>query len=152
MKAAQTTPPQLQFACATRHRRISPAQETIMKKLLSASLVALLCLSAFALAQNPSTRQPAAVNTNEAPKKKRGPVFRANKEQVTRAQAVLQQRGFYRGEPTGKLDDATRAALRKYQESEGLKVTGTLNAVTLDKMGIPLTDRQKAMVAAPKTM
>mgnify|MGYP003580396704 CR=1 FL=1 len=50
---------------------------------------------------------------------------------------------MYAGEETGKLDDATREALKKYQEANGLKVTGTLNQATLEKMGIALTDRQK---------
>ena len=48
-------------------------------------------------------------------------------------------------EQTGKLDIATRDGLKKYQQAEGLKVTGTLNKVTLEKMGIALTDKQKAM-------
>jgi peptidoglycan hydrolase-like protein with peptidoglycan-binding domain len=138
--------------------RVPPAtgtsrfQETTMKKLLTASLaaLALLCLSPFALAQNPSPAAPAA-ETGQAPKKKRGPVFRANREQVTMAQTLLKRRGFYAGEATGKLDEATRAGLRKYQEAEGIKVTGTLNALTLEKMGIQLTEKQKAVVAAPKT-
>ena len=45
----------------------------------------------------------------------------------------------------GKLDEATRAGLREYQKAEGLKVTGTLNKLTLEKMSIELTDKQKAM-------
>jgi hypothetical protein len=45
----------------------------------------------------------------------------------------------------GKLDDATREGLRKYQQAEGLKVTGTLNKITLEKMNIALTDKQKTM-------
>jgi hypothetical protein len=45
----------------------------------------------------------------------------------------------------GKLDDATREGLRKYQQAEGLKVTGTLNKVTLEKMNIALTDKQRNM-------
>jgi peptidoglycan hydrolase-like protein with peptidoglycan-binding domain len=64
---------------------------------------------------------------------------------VKQAQAILKQRSFYAGEQTGKLNPDTRAGLRKYQEAEGLKVTGTLNKVTLEKMGIALTDRQKTM-------
>ena len=48
----------------------------------------------------------------------------------------------------GKLDDATREGLKRYQETSKLKVTGTLNAETLDKMGIALNDAQKANVAA----
>lgn len=75
--------------------------------------------------------------------KKRGPVFRASKEQIMETQKKLKNGGMYAGEATGKLDDATRAALKKYQEANGLKITGTLNQVTLEKMGIALTDKQK---------
>jgi len=35
--------------------------------------------------------------------------------------------------------------LRKYQQAEGLKVTGTLNKITLEKMNITLTEKQKTM-------
>ncbi len=75
----------------------------------------------------------------------RGPVFRATKDQINQAQAVLKGRGFYSGEQIGKLDDATRDGLKKYQQAEGIKVTGTLNRVTLEKMNIALTDKQKTM-------
>ena len=73
----------------------------------------------------------------------RGPVFRATKEQIIEAQKLLRTGGLYSGEETGKLDDTTREGLRKYQESKGLKATGTLNQSTLEKMGIALTDKQK---------
>ena len=58
---------------------------------------------------------------------------------------ILKQRGFYAGEQTGKLDADTRAGLKKYQEAEGLKVTGTLNKATLEKMAIVLIEKQKDM-------
>lgn len=74
---------------------------------------------------------------------KRGPVFRANKEQVTAAQKMLKTGGMYAGDATGKLDDATRESLKKYQAANSLKVTGTLNQATLEKMGVALTDKQK---------
>lgn len=77
--------------------------------------------------------------------KKRGPVFRANKEQITEAQKMLKAKGMYAGEETGKLDDATREGIKKFQETNGVKVTGTLNKMTLEKMGIALTDKQKEM-------
>ncbi|MET0645817.1 MAG: peptidoglycan-binding domain-containing protein [Pyrinomonadaceae bacterium] len=118
-----------------------------MKRLLTAICAALLCLSAgtAAAAQNANT-STAAANANTS--KKRGPVFRATKEQIKQAQGILKQRSFYAGEPTGKLDTETRDGLRKYQEAEGLKVTGTLNAATLQKMNVTLTDKQKEWVAA----
>ncbi|MEO7658590.1 MAG: peptidoglycan-binding domain-containing protein [Pyrinomonadaceae bacterium] len=84
-------------------------------------------------------------------KPKRAAPFRANSDQIKAAQKTLKGRSMYSGDETGKLDDATREGLRKFQESVGMKVTGTLNAATLDKMGIPLTDKQKAdAAAAPK--
>ena len=113
---------------------------------LTAQLALLLAFSIQALAQNTNsstTNNAPASNTNA--NKKRGPVFRANKDQIKQAQAILKQRGFYAGEQTGKLDDDTREGLKKYQSAEGLKVTGTLNKVTLEKMNITLTDKQKAM-------
>jgi peptidoglycan hydrolase-like protein with peptidoglycan-binding domain len=76
---------------------------------------------------------------------KRGPVFRATKEQIAEAQKLLKSGGMYSGDETGKLDDSTRDGLKKYQEAKGLKVTGTLNQATLEKMGISLTDKQKSV-------
>ena len=81
-------------------------------------------------------------------KSKRAAPFRANKEQVTAAQKLLKQQSMYTGEATGKLDDPTREGLKKYQAAKSMKVTGTLNAATLQKMGIELTDKQTADAAA----
>lgn len=77
--------------------------------------------------------------------KKRGPVFRATKEQIMEVQKMLKDKQMYAGEATGKLDDATREGIRKYQTANGVKMTGTLNKETLEKMGVALTDRQKEM-------
>ncbi|HEY2867214.1 MAG TPA: peptidoglycan-binding domain-containing protein, partial [Pyrinomonadaceae bacterium] len=74
-------------------------------------------------------------------------IFRATTDQVKAAQKLMKSKSFYSGDETGKLDDATRAGLKKYQEANTLSVTGTLNQVTLDKMGIALTDKQKADAA-----
>jgi len=111
-----------------------------MKKLLILTVALLCVLTAGVQAQNsPSTSTKATKQT------KRGPVFKANKDQINQAQALLKSRGFYAGEQIGKLDDATREGLRKYQAAEGIKVTGTLNKITLEKMNITLTEKQKAM-------
>lgn len=116
-----------------------------MKKLLTAVFAALLSLSAAAAQSTnpPTVSQNDNANANAA--KKRGPVFRATKDQIKQAQTLLKGRGLYTGEATGKLDTDTRAALKKYQEAEGIKVTGTLNRATLEKMSIVLTDKQKTI-------
>ena len=116
-----------------------------MKKVLTLTISLLLLCSVEAFARNTQTASSNKSNAGANSNRKRGPVFRATKDQINQAQAILKERGFYAGEQTGKLDDATRDGLRKYQQAEGLKSTGTLNKVTLEKMGVPLTDRQKAM-------
>ncbi|MEK6282372.1 MAG: peptidoglycan-binding domain-containing protein [Acidobacteriota bacterium] len=115
-----------------------------MKKLLS-TFVSLFFLSSIGYATN-SVQTPSTTGSSTTKAaKKRGPVFRANKDQIKQAQGIVKERGFYAGEQTGKLDADTRAGLKKYQAAESLKVTGTLNKVTLEKMGITLTDKQKIM-------
>ncbi len=118
-----------------------------MKRLLTAAFVAVLALSSVAVAAGvQNTNSSTTGKSAGAPAvKKRGPVFRANKDQIKQAQTILKGRGFYGGEMSGKLDTDTRAGLKKYQEAEGMKVTGTLNRATLEKMNVTLTDKQKAM-------
>ena len=114
---------------------------------LSWIVLSLLLFVTVVSAQNSNTNS-AATNKNQnksSSNAKRGPVFRATADQIKQAQALLKQRNFYGGEQTGKLDDATRGGLKKFQEAEGLKITGTLNKVTLEKMSIALTDKQKTM-------
>lgn len=113
-----------------------------MKNFLTLTLLLLCVFTTGVRAQDSTstTSKPAAKQGA-----KRGPIFRATKEQINQAQAILKERGFYAGEQLGKLDDATREGLRKYQQAEGLKVTGTLNKITLEKMNIALTDKQKTM-------
>ena len=113
-----------------------------MKKILAVSLSLLTFLSFAVMGQKSTTTTTTGASASSS---KRGPIFRATKEQIKQAQTILKSRGFYSGDTTAKLDDATRDGLREYQRAEGLKVTGTMNKVTLEKMGIELTDKQKAM-------
>ena len=122
--------------------RVFTRRRDHMKKILSATL-SLLFVFAIALAtQNTNSSTTSNSNTTTKPRK---PIFRASKDQIQQAQKILKDRGFYAGEQTGKLNDDTRAGLKKYQAAENIKVTGTLNKVTLEKMGVTLTDKQRAM-------
>ena len=114
-----------------------------MKNILTLTLLLLCVLNTAVMAQSSTSTTTTQTGTKQGTK--RGPIFRATKEQINQAQAILKERGFYAGEQLGKLDDATREGLRKYQQAEGLKVTGTLNKITLEKMNIALTEKQKAM-------
>jgi peptidoglycan hydrolase-like protein with peptidoglycan-binding domain len=115
-----------------------------MKRILIFSLTILFVFSTAVGAQNSDSSTSGKARSSDT-ETKRGPVFRANKDQVNQAQTILKSRGFYTGETTGKLDAPTRSGLKEYQKAEGLKVTGTLNKATLEKMGIELTEKQKAM-------
>ena len=114
-----------------------------MKKLLLVVLSLLLAFTLTAATQNKNANK--GTSGNKATNANRKPIFRATAEQVKQAQAILKQRSFYSGEQTGKLGAETRDGLKKYQQAESLKVTGTLNKLTLEKMGIALTDKQKVM-------
>lgn len=105
-----------------------------MKKFLLI-LTALLLLGVSINAQTDSTSKTSAARTTEEKPKKQ--IFRANKDQVSEAQKMLKVK------ETGKLDDDSRAAIKKYQSENGLKATGTLNRATLEKMNVALTDKQK---------
>ena len=113
-----------------------------MNKLLVALLTTFFAFSMVVAMQNTKASKTTS-NANKT-NANRKPIFRASSDQVKQAQAILKQRSFYNGEQTGKLSADTRDGLKKYQQAESLKVTGTLNKVTLEKMGIPLTDKQKA--------
>ncbi len=114
-----------------------------MKIFLTLTLSLLLAFSVGVAAQ--STNSPAGKAGSTTTNRKRGPVFRATKDQIKQAQGILKGRGFYAGEQTGTLDSATRAGLKEYQKAENIKATGTLNKSTLERMGISLTERQQAM-------
>jgi len=114
-----------------------------MKRFLTLTLLLLCVFTTAVMAQNSTSTTTTKTGTKQGAK--RGPIFRATREQINQAQAILKERGFYAGEQLGKLDDATRDGLRKYQQAEGLKVTGTLNRMTLEKMNISLTEKQKTM-------
>ena len=98
----------------------------------------------------PVSENSFAAEKNDTVEKPKRTIFRATKDQVVEAQKKLKAGNLYSGEETGKLNDATRDGLKKYQEANGLKPTGTLNQVTLEKMGIELTEKQKAAAASSK--
>jgi peptidoglycan hydrolase-like protein with peptidoglycan-binding domain len=115
-----------------------------MRNLIVSLFAFALLTGTNALAQNTNaSTKPANTNANARPARTYAPIFRASKEQIKQAQTILKQRNFYSGDATGKLDDPTREGLKKYQQAEGMKVTGTLNAATVERMNIAMTDKQK---------
>jgi len=69
-------------------------------------------------------------------------------DRISEIQTALVKNGSYSGTPTGKWDDSTVSAIKKYQAGHGLNPTGRLDAPTLQKLGLGSTT---AGVAAPQT-
>jgi peptidoglycan hydrolase-like protein with peptidoglycan-binding domain len=67
-------------------------------------------------------------------------------DRVSEIQAALGRDGSFAGSPSGKWDDDTAAAMRRFQASHGLSPTGKLDAPTLQRLGL---GSQTAGVAAP---
>lgn len=55
---------------------------------------------------------------------------------IRKVQETLNARGYKAGAPNGILGESTRSALRAFQKSENIVVTGSLNPRTLARLGI----------------
>ena len=67
-------------------------------------------------------------------------------DRINEIQEALSKRGIYSGTPTGKWDDSTVEAMKKFQSSNGLNPSGKLDAPTLQKLGL---GSETAGLAAP---
>jgi len=93
-----------------------------------------------------STTKTTTTTTSDGPK--RPAPFQATTDQIKLLQQKLIDAKLFTGAADGKRSDPLKTAVTKYQEANGLKATGGINAATLEKMGIALTDKQKEQVAA----
>lgn len=91
------------------------------------------------VAASPAAPAP-AVAVEPAPAAAAAPVLPAptesNAKSVVRAQARLNALGFQVGPADGNFGNRTRQAIRQFQQSRGLKVSGELDATTLSALGV----------------
>jgi len=67
-------------------------------------------------------------------------------DRINEIQGALAKNGVFAGDSTGKWDDATADAMKKFQAKRGLNPTGKLDAPTLQKLGL---GSETAGMAAP---
>jgi peptidoglycan hydrolase-like protein with peptidoglycan-binding domain len=67
-------------------------------------------------------------------------------ERINEIQSALAKNGAYDGVPSGKWDDSTVDAMKKFQSAHGLNPSGKLDAPTLQKLGL---GSETAGLAAP---
>jgi peptidoglycan hydrolase-like protein with peptidoglycan-binding domain len=56
-------------------------------------------------------------------------------DRITEIQSALARASAYTGEPNGKWDASTIAAMQKFQQANGLSPSGKLDALSLQKLG-----------------
>lgn len=95
-------------------------------------------------ASHPATAQSSTVSkkkktasskSKKRPAKTKGQLAPAP-DRIKEIQTALQKDGSYQGEPTGKWDQATSDAMRKYQDKNGFPATGKIDAQSLNKLGL----------------
>jgi peptidoglycan hydrolase-like protein with peptidoglycan-binding domain len=57
-------------------------------------------------------------------------------DRIKEIQEALAASDSYKGEPTGKWDDASVAAMKHFQQVNGLNPSGKLDALSLQKLGL----------------
>jgi peptidoglycan hydrolase-like protein with peptidoglycan-binding domain len=117
-----------------------------------AALACSLSASASPAAAAPSPQQASASTSTEASKSsasstkkkktrrrssKREPFQKApTPDRISEIQSALARGGYYQGEPNGKWDSNTVAALEKFQSDNGMNASGKLDAPSLQKLGL----------------
>jgi peptidoglycan hydrolase-like protein with peptidoglycan-binding domain len=60
----------------------------------------------------------------------------SHSQDITKVQESLRDKGYYHADVDGVLGPQTREAIRQYQKSENLPVTGRLDGETAGKLGV----------------
>src|SRR5687767_12689402 len=63
------------------------------------------------------------------------PVLAQDRAAVENAQKTLKEKGHFSGTVDGVMGPQTTAAVRAYQQAEGMEVTGKLDATTIARLG-----------------
>src|SRR5271166_1912634 len=115
--------------------------EQVMKKTLltGVALISLAILPASAQvnsSKQPAAGQPVAQQHNSAGAQQNGNPARLSRDEIMRAQQVLDQKRFQVGKADGIMGPRTKQALSKFQQKQGLQQTGQLDGATLSALGI----------------
>jgi hypothetical protein len=122
-----------------------------------ALVATVMLLGAAAARAFPASPTPQTTSTSTTKKKKirkkhskREPTQQApTADRISEIQSALARGGYYQGDPNGKWDANTIAAMQKFQSSHGIEPSGKLDAPTLQKLGL---GSAIAGVSAPKAV
>jgi hypothetical protein len=113
--------------------------------LIVASLTFALVVSSGAIAPRAAASQASSSSTTSnstAHKKKHHASKRQTSQKaptadrISEIQSALAREGYYKGDPSGKWDANTIAAVQKFQSANGIEADCKLDAPTLQKLGL----------------
>ena len=108
----------------------------------ASSVVAANSSASAAASKSSAHTSPASSKKKKSSSKKsrhsrREPTQKApTPERISEIQSSLARGGYYQGEPNGKWDSNTVAAMQKFQSANGLDPSGKLDATSLQKLGL----------------
>jgi peptidoglycan hydrolase-like protein with peptidoglycan-binding domain len=105
----------------------------LMKVTLGRGLLAGACVLTLAFPLW-AADQPNSDNTKQEKSEKSG----QKSDEIKKLQEALKEKGEDPGIIDGRMGRKTHAAVRAFQKSNGLKVTGSLNPETANKLGVQL--------------
>jgi len=82
---------------------------------------------------NPEQSQPGA--NEKTPGTRSGTAQELSRSDMKLIQQRLQEKGYNPGNVDGTADDTTRVAIRKFQQDQGIPVTGTIDERTASQLG-----------------
>jgi len=109
-----------------------------------------VCVSFWGVPASAGQTKSKSTSTHHSAKRRRGRSPRGPRapepDRIKEIQGALAREGYYHGEPTGKWDEATAAAMKNFQQAKGLQPSGKIEALSLQKLGL---GSPVAGVAAP---
>ena len=116
------------------------------RKMLSLAAMALAFVFVFgAVAERASAQSSSSSSGSTTHKKKKSSHHHSRREpfqkaptpqRISEIQSALAREGYYQGDPNGKWDGNTVAALQKFQSANNLDASGKLDAPSLQKLGL----------------
>jgi len=92
--------------------------------------------SQLSSARRPAKHRPPSKAALVAAARRRRSMMRPESERIGEIQQALVKSGYLSAEPSGRWDDQTREAMRRYQADNGFPVTGLPEAKSLMKLGL----------------
>lgn len=144
-------------------RPAAKTQATMIKRISLFVGIAFILAAAPWPAPAASSSKASSTQSRSAKKKasaksksrKKGKTIRGQQaptsDRIRDIQNALQQQGTLSGEPSGRWDDATVAAMKKFQAANGLNPSGKIDALSLHKLGLGSETAGKGAPLPPAT-